>query len=65
VQPALRTDLCEHEKAGLTAPIEAGKKVRAMDSNVYMHQVSSGVAGNGPLDGYMESAGVQYFDERI
>jgi ABC-type glycerol-3-phosphate transport system substrate-binding protein len=59
------------EKAGLTAPIdtwpewiEAGKKVRAMDSNVYMHQVSGGVAGNGPLDGYMESAGVQYFDEK-
>ena len=58
------------EKAGIAAPvetwpewIEAGKKIRAMDANVYMHQVSPAVAGNGPLDAYMESRGVQYFDE--
>ena len=58
------------EKAGITAPIdtwpewiEAGKKIRAMNPDTYMHQVSPGVPGNGPLNAYMESRGVQYFDE--
>lgn len=57
------------EQAGITAPIdtwpewvEAGHRIRAKDPAVFMHQVSPGVAGNGALTGYMESAGVQYFD---
>ena len=57
------------ERIGLSAApdtwpdwIEAGKKVRALGDGIYMHQVSPGVPGNGPLNGYMESAGVQYFD---
>lgn len=59
------------EKAGIKAPIdtwpewiEAGKEVRKLGADVYMHQVSAGVAGNGPLDAYLESRGVQYFDEK-
>lgn len=59
------------EQAGIKAPIdtwpewiEAGKAVRKLGTDVYMHQVSAGVPGNGPLDAYLESAGVQYFDEK-
>jgi ABC-type glycerol-3-phosphate transport system substrate-binding protein len=58
------------ERAGLSAPpdtwpewVEAGRRVRALGDDIYMHQVSAGVPGNGPLMAYMESAGVQYFDE--
>lgn len=57
------------ERAGIKAPIEtwpewieAGKRVRAL-GDVYMHQVSAGAAGNGPLGAYFESAGAQFFNE--
>lgn len=55
---------------GITAPIdtwpewiEAGKRIRDRERGIFMHQVSPGNVGNGPLIGYMESRGVQYFDE--
>ncbi|WP_333834824.1 ABC transporter substrate-binding protein [Rubrimonas sp.] len=58
------------ERIGLSAPpdtwpewIEAGRRVRALGEDIYMHQVSAGVPGNGPLMAYMESAGVQYFGQ--
>lgn len=57
------------ERAGIKAPIdtwpewiEAGKKVRAL-GDVYMHQVSAGVPGYGPLTAYFESKDAQIFDE--
>ncbi len=55
---------------GITAPIdtwaqwvEAGKRVRDRQRNIYMHQVSPGAVGFANLTGYMEGAGVQLFDE--
>lgn len=57
-------------RVGATAPVdtwpewlEVGRKLRALDGNVYLQQVSAGVPGFGPLAAYLESAGVQIFDE--
>ncbi|MFN8926443.1 MAG: extracellular solute-binding protein [Rhodospirillales bacterium] len=43
--------------------IEAGKRIRDKGRNIFMNQVSPGAVGFGPLVGYLESAGVQIFDE--
>lgn len=55
---------------GITAPIEtwdewveAGKRIRDRERNRYMHQVSPGAVGFGPLLGYFEAAGVHFFTE--
>lgn len=58
------------EERGITAPIEtwdewveAGRRIRDRSRNIYMHQVSPGVPGWGPLGGYLEAAGMQIFNE--
>jgi len=55
---------------GITAPIEtwaewvdAGKRIRDRQRNIYMHQVSPGAVGFGPLIGYLEASGTQLFTE--
>jgi ABC-type glycerol-3-phosphate transport system substrate-binding protein len=56
-------------RAGATAPVETwpewleiGRRVRALEGDVRLMQVSPGVPGFGPLAAYLESAGVQIFD---
>jgi lactose/L-arabinose transport system substrate-binding protein len=58
------------EARGITAPIEtwaewveAGRRIRDRSANRYMHQVSPGAVGFGPLLGYFEAAGVHFFTE--
>jgi lactose/L-arabinose transport system substrate-binding protein len=57
-------------RVGATAPVETwpewleiGRRIRALEGDIRLMQVSPGVPGFGPLAAYLESAGIQIFDE--